>query len=188
MGNRAIILLHEIYGKNCFIDSIERDLKKSNFDVYPVDFYNGKVFDYEDIAEAHKYFYDHVDDITDNYIINMAFSLKCLYEKVFIIGFSAGATVAYKCSLSSHVDKVICFYGSRIRDYLTMHPVADTLVLLADEDSYDVDMVAEKLNEKRNVSILRYPAGHGFVDPNSPCYDSVQAKKATSDAIYYLLH
>ncbi len=49
-------------------------------------------------------------------------------RRIFVIGFSAGATIAWKCDSMPEVSGAVCYYGSRIRDSLDHVPVCPVLL------------------------------------------------------------
>ncbi|WKY46239.1 dienelactone hydrolase family protein [Eubacteriaceae bacterium ES2] len=94
------------------------------------------------------------------------------------MGFSVGATIAWRCSISDFCDGIIGFYGSRIRNYLEIEPVCPTLLLFADQDSFDVDAITTKLGAFQKVRTLSFSAKHGFMDQYSTHFDEKSAIKA----------
>ena len=56
MNMNVIIVLHEIYGKNSFIEEECKKYENLGFDVYCPDFYEGKVFSYIETDIAYSYF------------------------------------------------------------------------------------------------------------------------------------
>ncbi|HEX3023192.1 MAG TPA: dienelactone hydrolase family protein, partial [Lachnospiraceae bacterium] len=170
-SSTAILVLHEIYGINSFIKDICALYHKEGFDVYSPNLYgNEKCFSYENAEEAYRYFiHEYGFDIAKD-MIHLIKNLKKSYKKVIVIGFSIGATIAWRCSDSVECDAVICCYGSRIRDYLDVMPKCPTYTMFAEEDSFDVDKVCEQLAGRENVEILRLNAHHGFLDSYSTYY------------------
>ena len=61
-------------------------------------------------------------------------------------------------------NKIICFYGSRIRDYLDVKPSCPSLLIFARYDSFDVDKVIKVLKEKKHTRVKVIEAKHGFMD------------------------
>lgn len=104
--------------------------------------------------------------------------LKNKYDDVFIIGFSAGATIAWRCCENSLCSGIVACYGSRIRDYTNLNPACPSLLLFAKEDSFDVHAVAGQLRDKQDLSIIEVDARHGFLDRYSKYYDIRQSKFA----------
>lgn len=104
------------------------------------------------------------------------YSALIWYEKAFIIGFSVGAAIAWRCCENIKCDGIICCYGSRIRDYLQLQPCCPVLLLFAGQDSFDVDKVIDELHGKSNVEIHKVKASHGFMDHYSTYFNREQAE------------
>lgn len=97
---------------------------------------------------------------------------------MFIVGFSVGATIAWRCCENYKCDGIICCYGSRIRNYLLLQPDCPVLLLFAEKDSFNVDNVISHLREKPNIQIYKLKAKHGFMDRYSPYFDKVQYQRS----------
>ena len=175
---KAVILLPEIYGKNQFIAEVEEGLQAQGFAVYTPDYYQGRVYDYREAESAYAAFYRRAGLDFCREVSELVNRLSLRYEGVYLLGFSVGASLAWRCSENSNCTGVIACYGSRIRDYLEVVPQCPTLLLFAEEDSFDVPAVRKNLEKKPNVTIETYPARHGFLDCHSLCYDPVWAVRA----------
>lgn len=178
----AIIVLHEIYGINSFIEEICTYYKMQGYDVFCPDMIQGKRFSYLDAQKAYQYFYSHNGLEYYIEVLDLVSNLKKTYDKVFIHGFSVGATVAWRCCGSPLCDGIICCYGSRIRDYIMLQPLNPVLLVFAKHDSFDVETIAAKLHEKPNIELHILQASHGFMDPYSDCFN----KEQTGIAIMYI--
>jgi len=174
----AIIMLHEIYGINKFMEEICEEYHAAGFDVYCPSLLKKECFLYANSSEAYKYFVDEIGfDIYKEIDLQIK-QLKTSYKKVFVLGFSVGATIAWRCSESSLADGIICCYGSRIRDYLMFQPNCQTLVLFAEYDSFNVAEIMAQIKDKKNVEVFKLKARHGFLDKYSRGYDEQQAQVA----------
>ncbi len=174
----AIIVLSEIYGINPFIKSICRKLTKVGFDVFCPNIIGREPFSYEKTEEAYKHFVQQVGFDTYKTINDQVKQLKNKYRKVFLIGFSVGATLAWRCCENLLCDGIVCCYGSRIRDYVNLNPECPTILLQAKEPSFDVDKFIIQMEDKLNLIIYRFEANHGFMDPDSKSFDSLASKQA----------
>jgi len=103
--------------------------------------------------------------------------LRTAYSKIILIGFSVGATIAWRCSESKLHDGIICCYGSRIRDYLTVNPKCPVLLVFAKYDSFDAKKIKTMLQNKNNAQIEILEACHGFVDFYSKNYSHREAER-----------
>lgn len=173
----AIIVLHEIYGVNKFIEDVCEQYHRIGFDVYSPNLLNKKSYSYEQAAEAYDNFKSEIGFHVYSQINTLVAILKEKYEKVFILGFSVGGTIAWRCSEYSMCDGVIACYGSRIRDYLEVKPSCQVLLIFADEDNYNVEIVMKQLIHIKGVNIKKMEAHHGFLDKYSKYYHREQAMK-----------
>ena len=174
----AIIILHEIYGINRFMEEMCKYYRAADFDVFCPSMVKQRSFLYEDSSAAYKYF---VKEVGFDSYQKIEAQIKCLknsYKKVFVLGFSVGATMAWRCSETSLADGIICCYGSRIRDYLLVKPCCPVLLIFAGYDSFNVAEVIGKLKEKKNVEVFKLEAHHGFLDKYNENYDEKQARLA----------
>jgi dienelactone hydrolase len=174
----AIIILHEIYGLNPFIKALSRDLRKQGFEVICPNLLKRDCFSYAEAQEAYAYFTTEVGFDAYQSIVKLIEQLKKTYMQVFVMGFSVGATIAWRCSETHDCDGIIGFYGSRIRDYLELVPVCPVLLLFADQEAFDVAAVIREVRKKPMVSTQLLLARHGYMDHNSTAYDQNQAQKS----------
>ena len=176
--NNALIILHEIYGTNRFIEDVCTEYHRQGFDVFCPEMLRRKSFLYSESSEAYHNFVETTGFDIYIEIEQLLEKLKLAYEKVFIIGFSVGATIAWRCCENANCDGIVCCYGSRIRDYLQMRPGCPVLLLFAGQDAFDVDGVINQLHDKPNAKIHKLKAEHGFIDHYSDHFDRVQAQAA----------
>lgn len=120
-NRKAIVILHEIYGTNRFIEDVCAEYHMLEFDVFCPDMLRQKCFFYSEASEAYHYFINE-------------------------IGFD--------------------FYKEIEQLVELLQPCCPVLLLFAEQDSFDVDSIIIKLQEKSNVEIYKLMASHGFLD----CY------------------
>ena len=174
----ALIILHEIYGINQFIISYQKVFEEQEYNVF-LPYMTEREYTYQESEKAYNYFMHNIGFDVYKEINSLIEEIAPLYDKVFLLGFSVGAAVAWRCSENALCDGVVCCYGSRIRDYLEVNPVCPTLLIFASEDSFDVGNVMRILEERERVSTIQYDAKHGFIDEFSPNYDSISARGAS---------
>ncbi|NCC15561.1 MAG: hydrolase [Clostridia bacterium] len=174
----ALIILHEIYGTNRFMEEVCSAYHMQGFDVFCPEMLQRKCFSYSEASEAYHYFTNKIGFDYDKKIEQFVEKIKPAYDKVFILGFSVGATIAWRCCENVNCDGIICCYGSRIRDDLLLQPCCPALLLFATQDSFDVDSVISKLRGTSNVEVHKLKASHGFMDPYSKCFNTEQAQIA----------
>lgn len=175
----AIIVLHEIYGINGFIDDVCKSYNKKGYDVYcPEIMKRSAPFDYSQREDAYQYFNEKIGFEVFHEVNKLIHQLKIKYDKVFLIGFSIGATIAFRCTENVNCDGMIGYYGSRIRDYLEVVPECPVLLLFAKEDFFDVERVVEIVGQKQNVIVEILEGKHGFMDFYSDSYCRTSAEIA----------
>lgn len=177
-NKKAMIVLHEIYGINHFMEEICSEYHMQGFDVYCPNMLHRNCFTYLESSEAYQFFIDNVGFDYYKEVEDLAAQLKHTYDKVFVVGFSVGATIAWRCCMDGICDGIVCCYGSRIRDFLFLQPSCPTFLLFAEQDSFDVSNVIKQLFGKSNVEIHKVQASHGFMDQFSNSYKKEQMLKS----------
>ncbi|MPN09619.1 hypothetical protein SDC9_156910 [bioreactor metagenome] len=140
-----------------------------------------------DIIQRERFLYSEKTEAYQHFIKNNGFEyykeiedliakLKLIYDKVFIVGFSVGATIAWRCCEHPKCDGIVCCYGSRILDYIELQPSCPVLLLFAEQDSFDVEKVSEHLAGKTNIDLHILHASHGFMDHYSDCFNKEQSQ------------
>ncbi len=171
----VIIVLHEIYGINPHIKWICEEYLAAGFDVICPNFVKSSdYFVYSREEDAYQYFVNHIgfSSMADE-VKTILMKAKTDYKYVFLLGFSVGATTAWICSETKNVvDGVICYYGSRIRDYQNITPKCPILLIFAKEEkSTNVSELTSSLGQKQLVSVHMINGRHGFSDPYSKHYN-----------------
>lgn len=136
-GAAAIIVLHEIYGINNFIADQCRAYRAEGYDVYCPNLLGREaVYAYEESQAAYHSFIETVGFGVYGRINALAANLKARYQTVLAVGFSVGATIAWRCGgESAALDGILCCYGSRTRDYVSVSPICPALLIFAKNDS-----------------------------------------------------
>lgn len=190
-SDTAVIILHEIYGINRHIREVCKEYAAAGYDVYCPNMLAGRTFDYAQQQEAYEYFlkaagFESYRDINDFLV-----SLRPKYRKILLLGFSVGATVAWRCSESGLCDGVVCCYGSRIRDNTELTPKCPALLIFADrEASFNPASLAAALKNKPNIQVILLNGSHGFCDPFSSAYhpaSAAESKKLTQEFFHQIL-
>ncbi|WP_427075896.1 dienelactone hydrolase family protein [Priestia megaterium] len=182
-SNKAILLIHEIYGVNDYMKLMKEKLSKLEADIICPNLLSKDVsYSYEEEGMAYQNFVQNIGiDEGSKQITNMLIQLKQEYEKVGIMGFSVGATMSWLCSENNLCDFVIGCYGSRIRDYVNRSPVCPTLLIFpAEEQTFDVDCLINSLKQKREplLEIKKFYGVHGFMNPFSQTFNKESADQA----------
>ena len=187
-SDTVIIVIHEIYGVNLHMQSYCEQLSKLNFDVICPNLLEQDLpFGYSEEDVAYRNFMENLG-FTEAFhkIKGIVSDTKNEYKKIFIIGFSVGATVAWLCSEVEGVDGIVGYYGSRIRDYIELTTVCPTKLFFPQEEStFDVDELISALGNK-TIEIHKYNGKHGFSDPYSIKYNEISAQKAFSETVEFI--
>ncbi|GIN89782.1 hypothetical protein J6TS1_37940 [Siminovitchia terrae] len=177
-SDTLIIVVHEIYGINDHMKWFCEMLSQESLDVICPNLYKqGISFDYAQEAEAYRYFMDHVGFMYAFNKVKDAFrEMKAEYNRIFIVGFSVGATIAWLCSQEKGLNGIVGYYGSRIRDYKQISPTCPTLLFFPEQEhSFNVSELIVYLQEKY-IEIHTVKGEHGFSDPFSPVFNKQSAQ------------
>ncbi|GAB0170028.1 dienelactone hydrolase family protein [Lysinibacillus sp. CTST325] len=169
---RKIFILHEIYGVNDFIKTQAEAYGNANTTVECISLYSDdRIFPYEQEQEAYEYFTNEVGfDAPLDKLSEKILEARTHFDEVLLIGFSVGATLAWRLS-SLPLQRIVCVYGSRICQYLDAIPSCPTLVILpSHEKSFNVHELKETLDTFPSVHTRQYIGQHGFMDFNNANY------------------
>ncbi|QFT89216.1 Carboxymethylenebutenolidase [Bacillus sp. THAF10] len=187
-SENLIIVVHEIYGINQHMTDLCELLSEQNFDVICPNLLEQEIpFDYSQEEEAYRNFMDVVGFTnTLQKVKNIILDNQDEYSKIFIIGFSVGATVAWLCSKEECVEGIVGYYGSRIRDYVNISPKCSTLLFFPKEEkSFNVDELILTL-DKKNIDVHICKGHHGFGDPYSPKYNVESAQYTFRETLNFI--
>lgn len=102
-NENAVVVLHEIYGVNAHIKRICNIYHQSGYDVFCPDLLGrASPFTYEQHEEAYNYFTNHCGFNTSR-IIKLTTALRESYQKIIIVGFSVGGTLAWLSAREKYV-------------------------------------------------------------------------------------
>ncbi|TCM96318.1 dienelactone hydrolase [Paenibacillus sp. BK033] len=180
-SDKAVIVVHEIYGLNSHISTMCTKLAEQGYDVYAPNLLDRKEpFGYEQEPEAYRNFTEHVGfDKASSAILTLTGQLKPQYRQLFLVGFSVGATASWMCGMSPDISAVVGYYGSRIRSYKEINLACPVLLFYPEaEPSFNVDELIAELRGNTQVQIRKFGGNHGFADPYSPRYVQASAEKA----------
>lgn len=179
-ADTAIVICHEIYGVNEHISEVCQRYRNRGYDVYCPNLLDGaEAFPYSRQQEAYEHFKRNIGfDIYENYVWLLT-ELRPSYRIIILVGYSIGATIAWRCSASGLCDGVVGYYGSRIRDYPEVDPKCPTLLIFAEnEPSFDPHDLELTLGQKKNTSFVTLSGNHGFFDRYSTNYNPPSSEKA----------
>ncbi|MFS0782653.1 dienelactone hydrolase family protein [Bacillus sp. 1P06AnD] len=187
-SDSVVIIVHEIYGINQHIKNFCKTLSDQNFDVICPNLLDKIIpYDYSQEETAYRHFIENVG------FMNAAKSIKELvedlnddYKKIFIVGFSVGATVAWLCSELKFINGIVGYYGSRIRNFVDIRPKCSTILFFPEfEPSFNVNELIEFLKIK-NIEVHKCKGKHGFNDPFSKKYHAKSSQKAFKRTVNFL--
>ncbi|MBU3174870.1 dienelactone hydrolase family protein [Clostridium estertheticum] len=172
-SNSVIIVLHEIYGINQHIKLVCEKFSMAGYDIICPNLINlNHPFNYDQQEEAYHHFIRNIGfDLAFKQVKRLIIQAKKQYKYVYILGYSIGATIAWLCSGEDIMcDGIIGYYGSRIRDYMSVAPKCPVLLVFpTEEKSFNVKELVNSL-KKWNVNIHMLGGKHGFSDPFSENY------------------
>lgn len=180
-ADTAIFVLHEIYGINSHIRKVCEALFQDGFDILVPDLLNGKTpFAYAEAGMAYSYFCEQIGfDRAFSQVSELLALARPHYRQTYVLGYSIGATVAWRCSETGLCDGIIGFYGSRIRDYLALEPQCPGLLLFpAQEKSFPVEALMVRLQHFEQIRVLQLAGQHGFADSFAATYNKQSAEQA----------
>lgn len=187
-SNSAVIILHEIYGINSHIEDTCKKYYEFGFDVFcPKLFDENIVYDYKKEQEAYEFFYNTIG--FDNSVLkvkNILIDLRKKYKFIYLVGYSVGATIAWLNS-ENYCDGCICYYGTKIRDYIDIEPKQPMLLLYLDDEKIpDMKNYIEKIDKYQNVDINLFQGKRGFADRYSCNYDHKNALMAWEKTLKFI--
>ncbi|MBD1373903.1 dienelactone hydrolase family protein [Hazenella sp. IB182357] len=184
-----VILMHEIYGVNDHMHHMQKQLIADGYDTLCLDLYDGKQFELHEGHRAYSYFKQEVGFTkASDHLIHKMKELRGQYPFLFVIGFSVGATSAWlSCTASELCDGVVCYYGSRIRDYTDQTPKCPTLLIFAEHEvHFDVGALMGVLSHHPQTVLKRFYGAHGFSNPYAKAYNEEAAKQAYTQSLWFL--
>ncbi|BCB04129.1 hypothetical protein KH172YL63_22620 [Bacillus sp. KH172YL63] len=169
-----VILIHEIHGVNDHMHDITKRIRNLGVDVLCPNLYPSGTPEGESEEDHYKSYFQHIGiKKAKNTVIELVDENRKNYRNIYVIGFSVGATVAWLCSEHQYISGVICYYGSRIRDYVHINPTCPTHLFFSDvEKSFDVRHLSKEIEQKENdyISLHLFHAFHGFANPYSQTF------------------
>ncbi|WP_044639972.1 dienelactone hydrolase family protein [Risungbinella massiliensis] len=186
----AVLVLHEIYGLNEHMEAVCNMFFEQGMDVYCPNFLSQESpFPIEQEKEAYGSFMQNVGfQHSTTIVLDHIQQIRSSYQHLYIVGFSVGATTAWIASSKTPmIDGMICFYGSRIRDYIGLDPVCPCLLFFPEQEaSFQVSVLVDQLKKKDSVEVITLNAEHGFTNPNSSHYHAELTGHCNQKSIEFL--
>lgn len=164
---QKVLLISDIYGLSDSIEYIKNELEQLGCTVIVLDPYHQKPLNFENEQKAYEAFCQSCGH-SRYYQLGIA-ALK-QFQPTVIVGFSAGASCAWRLSSEkcTNVQSVVCFYPTKIRDYLDIKPqVTTTVILPRFESMFEVRDVAQALLNVDKVDVIQVDYLHGFMNQHS---------------------
>ena len=169
----AVIVLSEIYGITSSVRLSCDALHNRGFDTIAPDYFQlPRTYAVSEQKAAFDAFMSVGFDHAAGYVRELVDKIRPHYKKIFLAGFSAGATTAWICASDKpRCDGIAAVYSSRIRDYTGLKPRIPSLVIFPEKEiSFDVNDMCRILSSSPHVSARIYEGIHGFADKRSDCY------------------
>jgi dienelactone hydrolase len=177
MGSMRVLILTDIFGLTAAVLWLASSLRDKQIIVEVVDPYDGADKAFINEQSAYESFLANCGH--DSYFRKVENAISSSLEELVIIGFSAGASAAWRvmeCDLKPKILHFIGFYPGQIRNYLNITPKYPcTIVLPNHEEHFSVSEVSSILTEIDNVHCIHTEFGHGFMNPLSYYYSNVGA-------------
>ena len=137
-------------------------------------------FAYAQQEEAYATYKQRVGFGSNSQLHALLHSLRLAYRNIILMGFSAGATLAWTHAAQPGLcDGMIGYYGSRIRDYLDLRPACPALLVFAgQEPGFPAEQAAKAFEAMPRVTACVLEGSHGFCDPFSEHYHALSAARA----------
>ncbi|WP_195576592.1 dienelactone hydrolase family protein [Paenibacillus sp. 1001270B_150601_E10] len=186
-SNTLILLIHEKYGINDHMLSVGDRIKQNGMNVLIPNLLQREGFVYEQEAQAYRYFMDSVGfERGKQRIASIVTEQRERYERILLMGYSVGATLAWMCS-TLPVDGIIGYYGSRIRDALDIEPACPALLFFASEEkSFHVPTLLAALKDKPHTIVEIVNAKHGFMNPFDASYDEGKSRQCLATSLAFI--
>ena len=181
-----VVIVTDIFGVCESTDKLIAALKSAAYKLHLVDPYDGERYAFKNENEAYSAFIEHCSH--EKYLSLTQNAIEQI-NPAMVIGFSAGANAVWRlCDLPVAMDKkLICFYPTRIHQYLALEVKAFVDVIFPlQEASFDVREIAQVIDCKENVSQQIMPFNHGFMNDRSQAFNK-EAEKLGFELIQYML-
>ncbi|WP_375056817.1 dienelactone hydrolase family protein [Zobellella sp. DQSA1] len=168
-GSMRVLIVTDIFGITAAVLSLASSLRDKQVHVEVVEPYDGTEKSFIDDQSAYETFLANCGH--DRYFRKVKNVISSSLEELVIIGFSAGASAAWRTMELDWQPKLlhfIGFYPGQIRNYLDITPKYPcTIVLPNREEHFSVSEVSSVLKEIDNVHCIHTELGHGFMNPLS---------------------
>jgi hypothetical protein len=164
-----LIVATDILGNTTALNELVSQFSELYGEISIVDPYDGENIRFDHEQDAYQYFqqYCGLGQLTEKLKQEVVKS----NDLVDIVGFSVGGSSAWEISGNSilnNIRKIVCFYGSRIRENIDISPnVLTKLVFPVLKNGFDLEPVIQTIENKQNVEVIRSDYLHGFMNKKS---------------------
>lgn len=164
-----LIVITDIFGSNLALSELVASFSGQYDTTTIIDPYGGENMRFDDEEAAYRAFQENCGQ--NKLSEKLETVISGMSSKADIVGFSVGGTCAWsiseKCKLKN-IRNITCFYGSRIRERLSVSPQFPTTVIFPKyEKGFDIQPVIHSLKEKQNTEVVRTELLHGFMNKKS---------------------
>ncbi|GIU07687.1 dienelactone hydrolase family protein [Shewanella morhuae] len=169
-----ILILTDIFGVTADIIRLVGSINNEHVIVEIVDPYDGEIKCFVNEHSAYETFLKECGH--ERYFDKIHYAVSSSVEDLVIIGFSAGASAAWRvmdCCFKAAPLHFIGFYPGQIRNHLNVIPQYPcTLIFPNHEEHFNVSQVSDVLSKVDKVYCINTEFGHGFMNPLSAHYSS----------------
>ncbi|MGF1683484.1 dienelactone hydrolase family protein [Photobacterium minamisatsumaniensis] len=172
----TVVIITDIFGLCDSTDNLSSFLSHYVNDVVIVEPYQGVRHNFKNEQEAYRAFVNKCGH--ENYFVH-ALDYVLRLKPELIIGFSAGASAAWKISgiQNTGCKKLFCFYPTQIRNHLDVIPQNKVEVIFPKtENTFNVSELHDILECYLNVESQITVYEHGFMNESSGAYN-IHAEK-----------
>lgn len=184
--DKAIVLLHEIYGLNAHIQRTAATWRSRGYAVFtPALFPHSAPFAYDQQDEAWRHFSDNVGFDTAA-IVSLLAELRAKYGTLILIGYSVGATLAWLAAERALRRRGVPLWIADPPVQRRCAPCPTLVIIARDEPAFDPRVMQNELEKIPSVTCRMFNAQHGFCDADSPAWDARLAQQADEDTLRFL--
>jgi len=184
LSEQHIILATDIFGHTPYIDDFLNTVLPDTTSREVIDPYqkqhrhHSEVY-FRDEAQAYEAFIDQCGHA--QYARKLALAVKQCNLPVYLIGFSAGASAAWKASHGinpQYLKQLIGFYPTQIRYELNLDIMTQTTLIFPHaEKHFDLLGLIGEVSQRQNVNCIHSEYEHGFMNPMSQSYSPQALQK-----------
>lgn len=190
----GLVVVQEVFGVNAHIRSVADGYAKDGFlAVAPAlfdRFERGVELKYEgeDMKKAMAFARRlNMDDLLKDTAAAIAYACKETDEKIGVIGYCLGGSIAWLAACRLPIDAAVGYYGGQIPQYVSEHPKCPVMLHFGSKDQHIPQEAVAKIQAAHSeVPIYLYDAGHGFNCDVRASYDPASAKLARERSLPFL--